>query len=290
MNLSINKQFCKAPFALALAYAFMPSLRLLGINFSTGDLLLLFYLLPIFINPFGLKYKSSSSPLAKHVFIFLIFSLLTFLVSSILIGNVNYINSLLIIARPFMFLVFLHNYFSQGRTLNKQDFKFFVNISTIFILLFSAIVVTNIGYQFTQDDIWNYSPTTRLVGLRGVIFGAQDGEFAGNDSVNFSLFVCLISLLHFSFASIASSHYEKLNRFLLGVLTFILSSLCLSKSSYVFIVIFFIVFSTRQTFYIINKFRLKRSTALLISTLPCIFILPFSSELVFNYIFLGLII
>ena len=229
----------KLPLLLSLAYAFLPSLRVVGVTLSIADLILIFFLFIQIVPSSQYRFYTLRNPLVKHFFLFLIISLFTFLISSIINGSFNYFNSLLILIRPFLFLSFLHIYFSDQEPLSKNDYFVFLIVATVLLIVFSLIVLINIGFQISADYIWSYSPFTRLVGLRGVILGG-DGNFAGNDSVNYSLFVCLISLMYFASASDNDKPLIKFLFIFMGAFVSILSSLCLSKSSYVFLAFLFL--------------------------------------------------
>ena len=283
MKLVYSRLLPKSPLTLSLAYAFLPSLRIFGVPFSIADLILFSWLFLSFFTSPNQNYYKFRNPLMKHSIIFIGISFTTFLVSSFFTGTLNYINSILILLRPFLFLCFLQIYFSQRKPLSKSDYSFFLSISTVLLIIFSFIVLINVGFAFSADNIWSYSPFTRLVGLRGVILGG-DGSFAGNDSVNFSLFVCLISLMHFTFISKHDDLFFKLFSFILGVFVLLLSSLCLSKSSYVFIAILFFVFVARKLFHIGRDLKLQKSL-LLVSLILALTFIFISSGFVMEYIF-----
>ena len=284
MKVGFRSYIPKSPLTLSLAYAFLPSFRLLGVALSIADLLLFICLLSKLYTFSKHKVYSLRNPLIKHSFIFIIISLITFLASSIFTGSINYVNSLLILLRPFLFLCFLEFYFCQRKPLTKVDYRIFLRISTVLLVIFSLIVLSNVGFQFSANNIWSYSPFTRLVGLRGVILGG-DGIFAGNDSVNFSLFVCFISLMHFSFPSRSDNSFLKFISFILGIFVFFLSSLCLSKSSYVFVALLFLVFLIRKLFNIGTYFKVKKYLLFQASLVLSLLFISLSSGIIMDYVF-----
>lgn len=227
----MNKRFFN-PFILTSLYALSPSVPAFGFVVSPGDIYLSFCIsLLLFKDP--IHVSGNNLRWIKYFLVFVALASGSFLLSSFFYNSIQFY-WFPIILRPTLFCFFLHLYFTRLGLPSRSSFIHFLWFSTLLIFLFSLYILINVGFSFSHDQIWSYSPTTRLVGLRGIVLGRSFEDFEGNDSVNFSIFVCLIATYHlavFKTLSLNSRFVHLACSFTL----FCLSSLSLSKSSYVFI-------------------------------------------------------
>ena len=196
--------FSKSPLLAVFIYAFSPSFSVFNHNASFGDLYIFLMILQYSVSNVGksnLFYPSYFKP-------YLVWALLatfSFIAYQITLCSSGF-EILVILVRPLLFIFYLM--LLRRTALPKtSDYAFFVILSAALIFYFSFIIFQNTGFNFSGADIWNYDVDKRLVGFRGLLlvgFNFSEMTTVGNDSINFGLFVCILSILSFSLARYSS--------------------------------------------------------------------------------------